>query len=395
MIGLGTPMVLLAEQLGASTFQVGLASSFVFLLLPFQVVSTTFLRRLGYKRQMLIGWSVRALFLLVPFGIAWTAPDAKAAGLVNLLVASIFCFCLFRAFGVAAHLPWYYSIIPAEVRGRFFATDHAIVSIVGVVTLLFCAALFARRSSWDAFVVVYGVALIGSALAVLNLTRLPDAARPNPSPLGALHREARRLCLTPGPFRFYLGLALAAATIAAALGPFTVYYLKVETQLSSSRILGFTAAQFAGSIAGTWAIRAWIDRMQIRRLYQLCVLLAAVVHGFWFSLVTGAGLTAWLALAFFVHGLSVGISNVAHFTYMASLGDEDERPMVVAVFTAAHGLFAGLAPMLWGLLLRESGGGSRIDVEAFAAFFVVALLLDAVLIPLYGRLGLPPRQPGT
>ena len=45
MIGLGTPMVLLAERLGASAFQIGLASAFVFLLLPLQVLSTAALPR--------------------------------------------------------------------------------------------------------------------------------------------------------------------------------------------------------------------------------------------------------------------------------------------------------------------------------------------------------------
>ena len=39
LIGLGTPMVLLATELGANSFDVGLAYSFVFLLLPVQIVA--------------------------------------------------------------------------------------------------------------------------------------------------------------------------------------------------------------------------------------------------------------------------------------------------------------------------------------------------------------------
>ena len=41
MMSLGTPMVLLIEHLGGSTIQVGMASSFVFLLLPVQVLATS------------------------------------------------------------------------------------------------------------------------------------------------------------------------------------------------------------------------------------------------------------------------------------------------------------------------------------------------------------------
>ena len=59
-IGIGTPMVLFAERLGASSFQVGLAYSFVFLLTPVQVAATTLLPRFGFKRVTLGGWGVRS-----------------------------------------------------------------------------------------------------------------------------------------------------------------------------------------------------------------------------------------------------------------------------------------------------------------------------------------------
>ena len=136
MIGLGTPMVLFAEALGASALQVGLASSFLYLVLPVQVLATASLARLGYKRQMVMGWWIRALFLLVPLGLALYAPQPPASWMADLFVASVLGFCLLRAFGTAAHLPWMAAILPVEVRGRFFATDHMLTSGLGVGTLL-------------------------------------------------------------------------------------------------------------------------------------------------------------------------------------------------------------------------------------------------------------------
>jgi len=66
MVVLGTPAVLLAESLGANTFQVGLLYSFVFLLLPVQVIATATLPRFGYKKQVIFGWAIRTLFLVIP-----------------------------------------------------------------------------------------------------------------------------------------------------------------------------------------------------------------------------------------------------------------------------------------------------------------------------------------
>ena len=59
-------MVLFAEQLGATPFQVGLAYSFVFVLTPLQIVSTALLPRYGFKALMLGGWRTRSFFLGVP-----------------------------------------------------------------------------------------------------------------------------------------------------------------------------------------------------------------------------------------------------------------------------------------------------------------------------------------
>jgi hypothetical protein len=225
MIGLGTPMVLFAEALGASALQVGLASSFLYLVLPVQVVATASLARLGYKRQMVMGWWIRALFLLVPLGLALHAPQRPASWMADLFVGSVLGFCLLRAFGTAAHLPWMAAILPIEVRGRFFATDHALTSGLGVGTLLLCAALFSRFPGWTAFALVYALALAGSVLAVASLLRLPSAPPPAPVALHTLPGQALALCSRPGLFRFYLALTLLGWSANAALAPFVAYYL--------------------------------------------------------------------------------------------------------------------------------------------------------------------------
>jgi Na+/melibiose symporter-like transporter len=388
MIGLGTPMLLLAERLGASAFQVGLASSFVFLLLPVQVVATIPLRRLGYRRQMVSGWLLRALFLLVPMALAGSAPETPQPWMASALVASVFGFCLFRAFGTAAHMPWFASILPGDLRGRFFATDQAITSVVGVATLLACASLFARWPGWQSFRIVYAVAVFGSLAAVFNLLRLPPAEPPDPLPLRALLGEARRLVLRPGPFRHYLVLCLAGSLVTSSLAAFTVYYLKVEAGLASSRILVFTAAQFAGQIAGTWSIRHWIDRLPRRRLFQLAQALVACVDLYWWLFVSGAALERGLLGAYFVFGAGIGIANATHFTYLPELTGEARRPLAIAVFTALLGLISGLAPMGWGLALGRSGPGAPpgLDVERFALFFAFGSVISGLLAWRFARL---------
>jgi hypothetical protein len=386
MIALGTPMVLLAEQLGANAFQVGLASSFLFLVMPIQVLATASLARLGYQRQMVLGWGVRALFLLVPLGLALRAPEPPAAWMADLFVASVAGFCFFRAFGVAAHIPWMAAILPVGIRGRFFATDSALTSSVGVGTLLLCATLFSRLPPWRAFGIVYGLALAGSALAIASLVRLPSPPPPAPVPVRQLPRVARQLYTQPGPFRLYLGLSLLAWSATSSIAPFTAYYLKVEAGLSEGRILTFTAAQLAGQIAGGASIRRAIDRIPLRRFFQLAAGVFAAVALFWLAHLTGAGLLRWIPLAYFGLGVALGVSNAAHFTLLPELSEVERRPLSIAVFTSTLGLLAGLAPIVWGLVLKQGGAEPGLVLPRFAGFFAFAAGVNALLVLLYRRL---------
>lgn len=380
-------MVLLAQHLGASTFQVGLATSFLFLLLPVQVIATAWLPRFGFKRQMIAAWLTRSFFLVVPLLLVWTDYDAPASWMPGALVASVFGFCLCRAIGTAAHLPWMALIVPLSLRGRFFATEQALTSIVGVATLLSCSALFATLPGRTAFAIVYVAALAGALFAVWNLTRLPPAPAPPAPPLRGMWKRAVDLCRHRGPFRQYLLLKGGGAIVMSSMAPFTAYYLKSTGEVSSSEIMLFTAATFAGQIFGTGTLRHRLDRYPLRRFFQLSSALVALVNIYWLVLLNGAdGLLPWLGVSYFVFGMGAGMLNVTHFTYLPELAEESERPITMAIFTAAHGVFSGVAPMLWGLLLRESGPTASLNADRFVGFFAVGLGLSLLLLFLYMRI---------
>jgi len=383
MMTFGTPMVLLLEQLRATALQVGLVTSFVFVLYPVQILATGLLSRLGFQRQMVTAWSIRALFLLVPLGIAVRAPSEPEPWMADAVVAAVFCFCFFRAFGVACHVPWFAAVLPNAARGRFFATEQAVTSTVGLVALLGCAALFAALPPYPAFRVVYGVALFGSTMAVMSLLRMPPGPRPRPSPLREMGPETLRLCLAPGLFRQYLLLNLVGSVVGSSFIAFAIYYLKTETAIPSSDILAFTATQFGGSILATWVMRRWIDRVAIRRFLQLGSGVLALLYAYWLAIVTGR--TEWLAFvlpSFFVVGVALGVNGAAHITFLPELAPAEKRPMAVAVFGAAAGVLQGIGPVLWGLALRVGPDVPGVDPGGFAVFFALGIALSGIQIAL-------------
>jgi hypothetical protein len=330
------------------------------------------------------------------------SPEKPADWMPRVFVASVFGFCLFRAFGVAAHVPWLAKILPVFLRGRFFATEGLITSAVGVATLLLSSALFARLEAYPAFAWMYTLALVGAALAILSLRRLPDAPRPGPIPFRSLHRETRRLWLEPGDFRFYLGLSLLGSLVGSSLSPFAIYYLRSEAEFSSSAILAFVAATFAGQIAGLIGIRRLLDRAPLRRFFRLAALGMIAVELFWLAYVAGAkGLEEALPLAYFVLGIALAIHNTANATYLPELAPEERRPVALAVFTATLGMLSGLGPVVWGFVLKRSDSLPGMRVDRFLTFFVLGIIFQVLLFILQGRIrdrrgsdqaGDPPRS---
>lgn len=375
-IGIGTPMVLFAEQLGASPLQVGLSYAFVFLLTPLQVVSTALLPRFGFKRVMLGGWSSRSVFLAVPVVLAILAPIlGPQAWMVQALIWSVFCFCFFRSLGSAAIIPWLYAILPPGARGRYFASDQLVSGVGGVLTLLCCAALFALLPVYTALLVQYAIALFGSTLSYFSLKRLPDAPKPSAISLLTVMRDTPRHLFAPTPYRNYLWLSVVYYVVTTPIPPFTAYYLKVVPNLSAGTIMMFEVLRYLGVIVAAWAIKRRIDTVGAKPFFLLALGLYVLVAFFWwFYLRFQTGEVGGVFAVYFALGLGAACWTVGNLNYLPKVVPEGERPLMVSIQGAATAFLGGCSPILWGLYLKTGEGGTGLDVEVFAWFFAFVLL---------------------
>ena len=178
LIGLGTPLVLFASELGATSFEVGLIYSFVFLLLPVQIIATGFIPIIGYKKQIMLAWIARGSSLLIPLYLSFLAPEEPTRWMVHALILSSFLFCLFRTFGSCALPPMMYAILPDSIRGRYFSTDQAITGLAGIMILLVFSLLFKFAATYTAFLWQYSYALFAVIMTLFFMSRVADPPRP-------------------------------------------------------------------------------------------------------------------------------------------------------------------------------------------------------------------------
>ncbi|MEO6002633.1 MAG: hypothetical protein ABIZ04_17980 [Opitutus sp.] len=395
-IGIGTPMVLFAERLGATSFQVGLAYAFVFVLTPVQVLATALLPRYGFKRLSLGGWSARSVFLAVPIGLALLAPNVGQPWMVNTLIWSVFFFCFFRSIGAAAMTTWFIGILPPSVRGRYFASDQFLSGISGVATLIICSALFALLPIYVALLAQYVIALTGSTLSYYALKQLPDIAKPAATSLGAILRATPRHLFAPSPFRHYVWLAVWYHVITTPIPPFAAYYLKVSAHLSAGKIMMFEVLRYSGVIVGAWLLRRRIDTTGARPFFLLSLALTAMAAVAWWLYLRHLfeGTIALFAI-YFVVGFGWVCWTISNLNYLPKIAAEADRALLVSIYGAATFFIGGCAPILWGLVLKSTGpdGAPTIDDTVFQWFFAFVLGSACVLSVLTARLGEESKLP--
>ena len=394
-IGIGTPMVLFAEQLGATPFEVGLAYSFVFVLTPVQIVSTALLPRYGFKALMLGGWRTRSFFLGVPAILAFLALRGEQPWMVSALVWSVFFFCLFRSIGAASGTSWFYAILPEGVRGRYFASDQFVSAVAGVGTLLASAGLFALLPVYPALLVQYAIALMGSTVSYYSLKRLPDAERPRSISLRTVLRDTPRHLFQRSTFRKYVWLAVMCAILSTPIPPFSAYYLKVGPRFTTGQIMLFEVLRYLGVMVAAWVIRRRIDVTGARPFFLLALVTYAIVGGFWWLyLENGFGGIPGILAAYFLLGLGAATWAIANLNYLPKIISEEDRTLAVSVHGAVTACIGGVSPVVWGIFLRTGEGAARgINAEVFQWFFMTVVIGAIVLSSLLGKLPEEKGQP--
>lgn len=388
---IGTPTVLFMQHLGADPFQVGLVFAWTFLLTPVQVIATALLPHLGFKKLTLFGWNARAWFLLVPLGLACLAPAQPSGWMISGMVIAMFCYAVYRAIGTAAITPWLYQVVPEDIRGSYWATDQLLSAVAGLGILILCAFIFVILPPYSAFQVQYLIAVLGALAAYRELKLLPDASKPKLISLEKILTETPRLLTQRGLYRTYLYQSIPLFIAITPLPPFTVFYLKTAHGTPAAVIMLYAMLTYLGVIAANVIMRSRLDRFGAKPFFHFSYASYSFAALGWLAfLYFGTGLTPLVPVLFFVQGFAGGCWTSANLNYLVRIVPAEDRALPVSLHSAAITFLGGTAPVIWGLFLKDDSGRA-VREPVFAGFFVVILVIMAVLASLLHRL--PEKEP--
>ena len=353
-IVLGTPLFLYAKNLGADDAALGFLAALPPLLAVLHIPGNHLIPRLGYRRMLIFGWGSRTavifLLALVPFAL-----PSDHSRLVGVFVC-IMTFSTLRGLAGGAWMPWVTSLIPPDVRGKFFLRDQ-LFGQSGNLLAIFAATiiLLGHPQRWQ-FSLAFIFAGFGGLASVLCLLPLPDISTPEhhaeagsrvPLLVMLAQRQFRQLCLFNIAYMLVLG----------ALAVFTVDFLRGVEGFSQSAIVLLSGMSVLGGIISLFWCGAVIDRIGSRPIIRASLLALILVFTAWWAVAAGIAPLSPLLLGvvYLLSGVA-GLNFAAANNRLQSLNiPKTGRNHHFAVLLVALNVAAGISPLLWGFILELIG----------------------------------------
>lgn len=354
-IMLGTPMIVYAKSLGASSTTIGIVAALAPLLTVLQLPTAYFIPKVGYKKFVLLGWFSRTLtafsLALLP---AVTAFDNGTK--ISLMLMALFIFNTLRGISTGAWLPWLTSLVPEERRGQFLRKDQTYVQVGGLLAMvLSTVVLWSSSKPWH-FGLLFFLSACAATLSFFFIRLVPDVevgeqvrTSSQPVPWAAM--------LKYPPFKKLLIFTVVYNWVIGGLAAFVVGFLENIGGFSDGMILGCNMFAFVGAAISVPLVAGLMNRTgtkPILRIALVCYFWAVIC---WLLISSNLLATTPLivVLIYLILGVAGGLFGIANVRIAMDTMPLMGRNHFFALFTVFTSISLGLAPICWGIFLDAVG----------------------------------------
>ncbi|MBL9170222.1 MAG: MFS transporter [Verrucomicrobiales bacterium] len=393
-IVLSSPMFLYARHLDAGATVLGLIAGMMPLLVILQIFAAPYVARVGYKRFVYGGWSIRVMFIGLMALLPLVGGFLDSATRLALLLAALFGFNFSRGISSCGWLPWITSLVPSSIRGRYLAIDAAFVNLASLLVFILAAFTLGSNPPEWRFAVLFGFSALMGAISLSFLKRIPDVEPPpeektsrQPVPWGAIVEFI--------PFQRLLWFAVAWAFAYGGVTVFIVAFLKHLGAFTEQQIMLITATTFIGALSSLGMLGERLDRLGSKPVLMVAQLLGLLMLVGW-TLVAGAVIkpgVIFVSLLTMVAGLSGAVVQMANTRLVMAIAPKMGRSHFFALFSVVSNVSLGIAPLFWGLLIdlnrQTQVRAAGLEWNRFTLFFAAAAGVMGVAILVCRRLQEP------
>ena len=198
------------------------------------------------------------------------------------------------------------------------------------------------------------------------------------------------MILRDQPFLRLLFLSMAVQACVASTATFVTVFVREQVGIPDGAILWLTAGAALVGMLGLMLLRNRVDGLGSTPFLRIAFGWWVFYDGLWFLMATGVVGQGWLlaALVLLLAGFFGAIYELSLTRLlMNTVSDRPATAQYFALYSVIVSIVAGIAPILWGLLL-DGLRGVQVPVGAytldgFALFFALQwLLLSVVFVAL-------------
>ena len=344
---LGSPMLLFFQHLNASATVLAISACLAPVLNILQLPAADYVERIGYRRFVLGGWTLRSCIVAGMMLVALLPAHADAATPMILMLGLALVYNTLRGISSAGFLPWFTHIVPESRRGEFLARDQ-VSGALAAIACLFVSGVLLQHTQWYSFGVVFGISATCAFCSLIFLRRIPDvpvekiARNPNPLPW-------KDMIFYP-PFFKYVRYNMVVNMALGASGVFWVRFFRVDLNVSNAVVLYVAAATTLVLALNLVMIGPLLDRTGNKPALTLSGLVY-ICHFTGWALVA-AGVLPPNRLMFVIQTLTAGLAgalwNLANVRIIMGIVPHMGRAHFLALYTVAGNLTLGLVPLAWG-----------------------------------------------
>ena len=393
-IVLGSPMVLYAKSLGASATVLGIIAGMMPLLVISQIPAANYINRIGYKRFVYAGWGTRVLFIFAIALVPLSGVLLDAGNQLALLIGLLFCFNLSRGISSCAWLPWITGLVPAAVRGKYLASDAAVMNSASFAAILLSGFVIGVAPHAWQFAALFAFSAVAGAVSLGFLKKIPDVPTPENEPQGRGRVPWWDMLRFP-PFWKLMRTVVAWSVAYGGMTAFTVAFLKARAGMPEGKVLLVSSVAFLGGLSSLWFVGSRLDRLGSKPVITTSLVAWLAVMGGWLALAGGAmevGLFPVIVLQFLMGLLAALVGMAANRLAMAIIPVLG-RNHFFALYSVLGSVTLGLAPIGWGVLIDVVGERHwqwlGLDWNRYTVFFAAAAVAFAVTLVLSRRLQEP------
>ncbi len=379
-------IILYALKLGASSFFIGMLSSFLQISYLFMLAGRFLIKRMGAVRLMGTFWLLRYLVMLPIFVTPLLYHRGYAFHALFILAIVVFGFNVSRGIAITSWNPIMGELAGKKDRGSFLAKIQLITHLVTILASIGIAFFIGKDAPPERFTLFIGIGILSGFIACHYISRLPE---PVESSRGIGERFTRSIVesLKDKSFLKFIVFFFTSSLSLAMLTPFVIVFFKNVYGNTDSDIIIFTIAGGFGALSMALINGFMIDRVGSKPFILMYSVLTAAVT---IPLIIAPSYTnrefqlIFAALIFFFVSMgNNGLFNTSQ-VYFYSFIKPEERLNLGIIYFLAMGVSGTIGSILGGSILEvlqthiEGPAGTLEGAFPFQMYFAIILVLFVI-----------------